>query len=89
VIGADGVAELKRMIVDGGHRGRGIGQALIQVIETAAMAEGIRLIQLETGPISAPALRLYRGCGYRERGPFGDYPLHPHSLFMERDLRSA
>ncbi|HVJ40294.1 MAG TPA: GNAT family N-acetyltransferase [Dongiaceae bacterium] len=86
VIGAGGFAELKRVVVDPEVRGRGIGRALMQALEAVARAEGIRVIQLETGPDSAPALRLYRACGYRERGPFGAYRPSPFSLFMEREL---
>lgn len=86
VIGAGGFAELKRVVVDPEVRGQGIGRALMQALEAIARAEGIRVIQLETGPDSAPALRLYRGCGYRERGPFGAYRPSPYSLFMEREL---
>lgn len=83
---AGGTAEVKRVVVDPAARGRGIGRALMQELETVARREGIRLIQLETGPDSTEALRLYRGCGYRERGPFGSYGPSPHSLFMEREL---
>lgn len=86
LIGSDGVAELKRMIVDGASRGRGIGRALMAAIDAVAVAEGIRLIQLETGPANGPALALYRARGYRERGPFGAYKPSPYSVFMERDL---
>jgi putative acetyltransferase len=86
VIGAENVAELKRLIVNEAARGRGIGRALMTAIDEVAMAEGIRLIQLETGPANGAALALYRACGYRERGPFGSYKLSPYSVFMERDF---
>ncbi len=86
VIGANGIAEVKRVVVDAAARGKGIGRAVLAVIEAAAIADGVRLIQLETGPLSTPALRLYRAFGYRERGPFGSYRPSPFSLFMERDL---
>jgi len=86
VIGSDRVGELKRMIVDPAARGRGIGRGLMAAIEEVAITEGIRLIQLETGPANGPALALYRTCGYQERGPFGSYQPSPYSLFMERSL---
>ncbi|HVI91960.1 MAG TPA: GNAT family N-acetyltransferase [Dongiaceae bacterium] len=86
VIGEGGTAEVKRVVVDPAARGQGIGRALMQELETIATAAGIRVIQLETGPDSTEALRLYRACGYRERGPFGSYGPSPHSLFMERQL---
>jgi putative acetyltransferase len=89
VIGAEGVAEVKRVVVDTAARGKGVGRAILEAIEAAALAEGVRLIQLETGPLSTAALHLYRSFGYRERGPFGAYRPSPNSTFMERDLRVA
>jgi len=86
VMGDSRTAEVKRVVVDPAARGRGIGRALMRELETIAKAEGIRFIQLETGPDSTEALRLYRACGYRERGPFGKYGPSPYSLFMEREL---
>ena len=32
------------------------------------------------------AQALYRRHGFATRGPFGDYPEHPHSVFMEKRL---
>jgi len=86
VLGGDGTAELKRVVVDAETRGKGIGRALMQALETVARDEQVRLIQLETGPASTAAVRLYQACGYRARGPFGAYRDSPHSLFMEREL---
>jgi putative acetyltransferase len=86
VIGEAGRAELKRMFVDPAARGRGIGEAILQSIEAAARAEGIRLIQLETGVHNSDALRLYHRFGYVERGPFGNYCDDPLSVFMEKLL---
>lgn len=86
VIGNDGTAELKRMFVDPSTRGRGIGQAVLQAIETAARVGGVRLIRLETGIRNAEAIRLYRRLGYMDRGPFGNYRNDPLSIFMEKPL---
>jgi putative acetyltransferase len=44
VIGEAGRAELKRMFVDPGARGHGIGQAILKTIEAAAQVYGARLI---------------------------------------------
>ena len=89
VLGNDATAELKRVVVDAETRGRGVGRALMQALESLAVTEGVRLIQLETGPASEPAVRLYRSCGYRDRGPFGAYRDSPYSLFMEHPLAPA
>ncbi len=34
----------------------------------------------------APARTLYARNGFEVCGPFGDYVLDPHSVFMEREL---
>jgi putative acetyltransferase len=74
------------VVVDPAARGKGIGRALMGELEIIARREGIRLIQLETGPDSIEALRLYRACGYTETGPFGSYGPSPYSLFMALEL---
>ena len=48
----------------------------------------MHLIQLETGIRNHAALRLYRGSGYHDRGPFGDYPDNGVSVFLEKTLWS-
>jgi len=81
-----GKAELKRCFVSEAARGQGVGLALLLASEKAAREAGTHVIQLETGNLNQAALRLYRGCGYRERGPFGDYPDNGVSVFMEKTL---
>jgi putative acetyltransferase len=78
--------ELKRCFVTDAARGQGAGFALLQAAETAAREQGMRLIQLETGNLNQAALRLYRGNGFHERGPFGAYPDDGVSVFMEKTL---
>jgi putative acetyltransferase len=78
--------ELKRCFVTDAARGQGVGFALLQAAEKAAREQGMRVIQLETGNLNQAALRLYRGNGFRERGPFGDYPDNGVSVFMEKTL---
>jgi putative acetyltransferase len=81
-----GKGELKRCFVTDAARGQGAGFALLQAAEAAAREQGMRLIQLETGNLNQAALRLYRGNGFRERGPFGAYPDNGVSVFMEKTL---
>lgn len=78
--------ELRRCFVTDASRGQGVGFALLMAAEAAARAQGMRRIQLETGHLNLAALRLYRGNGYRERGPFGDYPDDGDSIFMQKTL---
>ena len=86
ILGEGGAAELKRMYVDPAARGTGLGRELLQAAEEAGHAEGVRIVQLETGIHSHAALGLYRRFGYRERGPFGSYRPDPLSVFMEKTL---
>lgn len=78
--------ELKRCFVTEEARGQGVGFALLTAAEAAAREQKMRRIQLETGNRNIAALRLYRGNGFRERGPFGDYPDNGVSVFMEKAL---
>jgi putative acetyltransferase len=78
--------ELKRCFVTQEARGQGVGFALLTAAEAAARDEKMRIIQLETGILNQAALRLYRGCGYHDRGPFGDYPDNGVSVFLEKKL---
>jgi putative acetyltransferase len=78
--------ELKRCFVAASARGQGVGGALLLVAEAAAREQKMRAIQLETGNLNQAALRLYRGSGYHERGPFGDYPDNGVSVFLEKTL---
>ena len=87
--GADGTGELKRMFVSMAARGRGVGQALLRSIEAVAQAVAVRLLRLKTGTHNEEALRPYRRFGYVERGPFGNYPADPLSVFMEKSSREG
>ena len=86
VLLSDGAAEIKRLFVEPGARGRGVGALLIQAIESAAAKEGVTTLLLETGIKSAEALRLYKRLGYRECGPFAAYQPDPLSVFLRKDL---
>lgn len=78
--------ELKRMYLRPAARGQGLAQQLMQVLETAAAGLGCRQIRLETGPYQTEALAFYARQGFVRRGPFGSYPDHPLSVFMEKRL---
>ena len=66
-----------------GHRGAGIGKALMAAIEAEALKRGACKITLEVLGGNHPAQRLYAACGY------GDYHLDPasgHALFWQKRL---
>jgi putative acetyltransferase len=82
----DGYGEVKSMFVDGAARGQGVAEALLARIEAEARAQALPCLRLETGDRLEAALRLYARHGFVRRGPFGDYPDAPSSVFMEKYL---
>lgn len=81
--------EVKRMYVRPQARGQGVARKLIDTLELCAAEQGCRTFMLETGPTMTQALILYERLGYRRRGPFGDYPDDPLSVFMEKHAGQA
>jgi len=79
--------EVKRIYVRPQARGQGLARRLIETLEQKAMERGCRTFMLETGPTQPEALILYERLGYRCRGPFGDYPEDPLSVFMQKSAR--
>jgi putative acetyltransferase len=77
--------ELKRMYTSPAQRGRGIGRALLDFLESEARARGCSRFALETGYLQPEAISLYLRCGYVRCGPFGDYIEDPNSVFMQKD----
>ena len=87
VVMQPGYGEIKRVYVRPQARGQGLARRLMAALEAKAVEHGARTCMLETGPAQAEALALYERLGYRCRGPFGDYPADPHSLFMEKNVK--
>jgi putative acetyltransferase len=84
-------AEVKRMYVRDGVRGRGAAQGLLARIEQAARDAGLAWLRLETGTAQLAAMRFYEREGFRVRPAFGDYlAMAPQaiatSVFMEKPL---
>jgi putative acetyltransferase len=67
---------------------RGVGQAVLSHIITEARARGLKRLSLETGSAEsfAPARSMYLKNGFEICGPFADYTLDPHSVFMTKLL---
>lgn len=93
-------AEIKRMFVQAPSsmraalrsgdaktaRRRGIGAALMQSAEDVARSAQVQTLRFETGPEQPHAIALGHRFGYQLRGPYGDYPEDPNSVFMEKRL---
>lgn len=86
VVLESGRGELKRMYVQPAYRGQGIAQKIISALEATAAERGCFELKLETGPRQPEALSFYGKQGYRTCGPFGSYPDHPLSVFMEKTI---
>ncbi|MBV9452570.1 MAG: GNAT family N-acetyltransferase [Rubrobacter sp.] len=71
-------AELKRMWVDPGSRGLGVGRRLLESLEALARENGVRELHLETNRALKEATELYRRAGYKEVAPFNDEPYAHH-----------
>ena len=72
------VSDLKRMWVDEGARGRGVGRRLLGELERRAVAHGDTVVRLETNAVLVEAMDLYRKAGYVEVEPFNDEPFADH-----------
>ena len=64
---ADGVAEVKRMYVQPGHRGRRLGAVLLTRLVDDARALGYDQLRLDTGPFMGAAHRTYEAAGFVDR----------------------
>jgi putative acetyltransferase len=85
----DGFAELKRMYVRPGARGRGVARALLDRLEQDARARGVTRLTLETGDAQLAAIRFYERAGFTRCAAFGAYTSMPpesirHSVFFEK-----
>jgi ribosomal protein S18 acetylase RimI-like enzyme len=60
--------ELVHLYVDRRRRGRGAGSALVEEVVARVRAAGARALWLETQNVNAPAIRFYRGRGFRLAG---------------------
>ena len=81
----DGTAEMKRLYVGPGHRGRGFGRLLVEEVVGRAGRMGYRRMVLDSLPEMAGALALYRQHGFVETTPYWGHPTG-HAIFMERRL---
>jgi putative acetyltransferase len=81
-----GVCEMKRLWVEPGFAGAGLGRDLAEAIVTAARQAGYQRMRLDTIPERMPAAQhLYRSLGFAEIPPYYDNPL-PGVVMLELEL---
>mgnify|MGYP000052994607 CR=1 FL=1 len=80
--------EIKSMRTTGAARNKGVASTLLRHILDTAKQKGLHTISLETGSqdFFAPARKLYAKHDFTECGPFSDYKLDPHSVFMTKRI---
>ena len=79
-------AELKRMYVDPGARGLGLGRKLLEALEAEARRLGYVAVVLETGDRQPEALGLYTSAGYARIPCYEPYASRALSLCFEKRL---
>ncbi|HSJ35901.1 MAG TPA: GNAT family N-acetyltransferase [Acidimicrobiia bacterium] len=77
-------AEMKRMWLAPGLRGRGVGRDLLHRLHAAGRELGHHRAVLDSRRELEPALRLYGAAGYEEVPPFNDNP--DATVWMARTL---
>lgn len=79
-------AEIKRMYVRPRFRGMGFGKLMLNHLAEYALANGVKLLRLETGVYQREAIALYERMGFRRIPPFGAYKEDPLSLCYEKQI---
>ena len=81
-----GVAEIKRMYVAEGARGRGLARRMLAELERSAAAAGATRMVLNTGYLQREAIALYESSGYAAIDAFGHYAAYKTALFFGKSL---
>ncbi len=80
------VGEIKRMYVGERSRRRGLGRAILAMLESEAVQLGYSSIRLETGVRQDEALAFYQAAGYRPIPCFGRWMDSALSVCYEKGL---
>lgn len=80
----DDAAEVKRVFIKDGYRGREISKKLMNLLEEKAKEKGFTRFILETGEPLVAAMHLYKSIGFTIIENFGPYKDLPKSICMEK-----
>jgi putative acetyltransferase len=81
----DGICEMKRLYVEPGQRGKGVGRKLAEAIITEARVIGYKKMRLDSLLTLKEAAGMYRSLGFIDIPPYRYNPL-PEAIFMELEL---
>jgi putative acetyltransferase len=79
-------AEIKRMNVTPGARGKGVGYSILLELEKTALQLGFDLVRLETGTKQPQAIKLYERFGFYKISAFGEYRPTGLNVFYEKRI---
>lgn len=79
-------AEVKRVFIKNGYRGKGISRRLMNFLEDKAKEKGYRSLILETGEPLIEAMGLYSSIGYNVIPNYGQYVNMSDSICMMKKL---
>jgi len=79
-------AEIKRMYVVPGARGRGLSRQVLSALEESAAAAGVDVLVLESGEPQIAAVTLYRSSGYTTAPRYGAYAHEPDAVYLQKRL---
>ena len=82
------LGEIKSMRTAAAHLRKGVARKMLEHIVAEAERRFYSRLSLETGSAEAfaAARNLYVAFGFEYCGPFADYVLDPHSVFMTRQI---
>ena len=81
----EGICELKRMYIMPSHRGKGIGQQLLDRLCTRAKLNGYACMRLDTLDTMLPAIKLYSNNGFYTIEAYYHNP-NEGVVYMEKSL---
>ncbi len=83
---SDDIAEIKRMFVLAGHRGKRVAARILEELEGWAVKCGFAECILETGFKQPEAIALYKRSGYHLMPNYGQYEGVENSVCMKKRL---
>jgi Predicted acetyltransferase len=79
-------AEIKRVFIRPGYRGRGISKTMLGKLEKRAKEQGYKELILEAGELLEVAMKLYQSLGYEITPNYAPYVDMPDSICMRKYL---